>query len=108
MDLQLRIQEILAEFDPELLVAGGCPADEYRSEARILAAQLTDRDSLEQIERTLLKLFHERFDVGYKIPQDENWSPATEIIKVVNPHKDRAPRLRSAAKEINSLFLRLK
>lgn len=49
------------EFDYLGLLSGGCPADEFDSESRMVAARIHAGSSLEEIARVLAEVFSFQF-----------------------------------------------
>ncbi len=66
----LAIEEILAQFDVERLIAAGAPQDEYSAEAKELANEISEGASYQQVEKALTEIFHNYFDFAYVLSDD--------------------------------------
>ncbi len=116
-DDSLEIERILASYDPEKLISGGAPSDEYRYEAKEIAMTYPFGGSWEDISRLIGDVFHRNFDFAYTlsdkpsgllwckhalnhatIPPGVTLNLASE--KEVDP--ERSNVLEQAAKEIHS------
>lgn len=61
----LDLENILAHFDVEELIAAGAPHNEYAAEAKELANEISADASYKQIEQSVIDLFHKNFDFAY-------------------------------------------
>lgn len=76
-----QIVDILAIADLEGLIRMGAPGDEYQSEAKAIADEITPQSSIEDIKDLIVDVLNESFDNDKRTiyPQDK----LTEIAKKI-------------------------
>ena len=61
MDLYPIMKKRIDEYDFMGLLSGGCPADEFDAESRMVAARVRTDSSVEEIAGVLAEVFAEQF-----------------------------------------------